>query len=114
MGRPVGQRQNHRGSGSTIDYDPKALKGAKGDMAAFDLASGKAKWRKDMTGGVVACAALADGLAVVLRHRRQGAGLRLATGELRWIYERRRRSFAARGGGRRGLRRRPQGRGSRR
>ncbi len=51
-------------AGSTIGYDPKALKGAKGELVAFDLADGKEKWRKEVPGGVVSCVALADGLAI--------------------------------------------------
>ena len=32
----------------------------KGDVTAFDLATGKEKWRKEVPGGVVGCAAIAD------------------------------------------------------
>ena len=53
-------------SGSTIGYDPKALKGAKGELAAFDLETGEEKWHKDITGGVVSCAALTEDAAVVV------------------------------------------------
>src|SRR5262249_23120565 len=51
-------------AGSTIGYDPKVLKGAKGELAAYNLADGKEKWRKEVPGGVVACVALANGLAI--------------------------------------------------
>jgi outer membrane protein assembly factor BamB len=74
-------------SGSTIGYDTKALKGAKGQVAAFDLADGKEKWRKDVTGGVVSCAALAGGLAVVTATDGKVRAFDLATGERRWIYD---------------------------
>ncbi|MCS7046844.1 MAG: PQQ-binding-like beta-propeller repeat protein [Gemmataceae bacterium] len=74
-------------TGSTIGYDPKALKGAKGLIAAFDLADGKEKWSKEITGGVVACAALADGAAVVCATDGKVRAFDLASGERRWIYE---------------------------
>ena len=34
------------------------------EVTALDLATGKPKWKKDVPGGVVACAAIADGLVV--------------------------------------------------
>lgn len=74
-------------SGSSIGYDAKALKGAKGFIAAYDLADGKEKWHKDITGGVVACAALADGAAIVSASDGKVRAFELATGERRWIYE---------------------------
>jgi outer membrane protein assembly factor BamB len=74
-------------TGSSIGYDTKALKGAKGLIAAFDLANGKEKWSKDITGGVVACAALADGAAIVSATDGKVRAFDLTTGERRWIYE---------------------------
>ncbi|MCI0680741.1 MAG: PQQ-binding-like beta-propeller repeat protein [Gemmataceae bacterium] len=74
-------------SGSSIGYDVKALKGAKGFIAAYDLETGKEKWHKDITGGVVACAALADGAAVVTATDGKVRAFDLASGERRWIYE---------------------------
>lgn len=74
-------------TGSNIGYDAKALKGAKGSIAAFDLTTGKEKWSKDITGGVVACAALADGAAIVSATDGKVRAFDLATGERRWIYE---------------------------
>ena len=67
-------------SGSTIGYDPKAIKGARGELTAFDLETGDEKWHKDIKGGVVSCAALTDDAAVVDGHRRQGARLRPGDG----------------------------------
>ena len=32
------------------------IKGAKGEIAAFELKTGKPKWRKDVPGGVTSCA----------------------------------------------------------
>ena len=42
-------------TGSTIPYDPKVLKGAKGIVAAFDLAKGAEKWKKEIPGGILGC-----------------------------------------------------------
>lgn len=74
-------------TGSTIGYDVKALKGAKGFVAAYDLADGKEVWRKDVTGGVVACAAIADGAAVFTATDGKVRAFDLASGERRWVYD---------------------------
>jgi outer membrane protein assembly factor BamB len=74
-------------SGSSIGYDPKALKKAKGFMAAFDLADGKVKWSKEVPGGIVACAALTDDAAVATATDGKVRAFDLATGERRWIYD---------------------------
>jgi outer membrane protein assembly factor BamB len=74
-------------TGSTIGYDPKALKDAKGDITAIGLADGKEKWRKDVPGGVVGCAALADGAAVVAATDGKVRAFNLDDGEKRWIYD---------------------------
>jgi outer membrane protein assembly factor BamB len=42
---------------SSIAYDPKMLDGAKGEVVALDLATGKEKWKKAVPGGVLGCAA---------------------------------------------------------
>jgi hypothetical protein len=74
-------------AGSSINYDTKVLKGAKGDIAAFDLDSGKPLWRKEISGGVVGCVALADGLAVCCATDGKIRGFDLASGERRWLYD---------------------------
>jgi outer membrane protein assembly factor BamB len=88
-------------SGSTIGYDPKALRGAKGAVAAFDLADGKEKWRKAVAAGVVSCAALTPELAVVTATDGKVRAFDLATGERRWVYDGKAPFFApaALGGG---------------
>jgi len=73
-------------TGSTIAYDVKALKGAKGDIAAYDLKTGKEKWRKEITGGVVSCAALTKDLAIVTATDGNVRAFELASGERRWVY----------------------------
>ncbi len=74
-------------SGSTIGYDPKAFKGAKGFIAAYDLMSGQEKWYKEITGGVVACAALSSGSAVVTATDGKVRAFDLATGDRQWHYD---------------------------
>ncbi len=73
-------------TGSNIGYDLKLLRGAKGEIAAFDVATGKEKWRKAIPAGVVSCAALAEGIAVTTATDGKVRAFDLATGERRWIY----------------------------
>jgi len=49
---------------SSIAYDPKALDGAKGEVVALELATGKEKWKKAVPGGVLGCAAATADAAV--------------------------------------------------
>jgi outer membrane protein assembly factor BamB len=81
-------------TGSTIGYDPKALKGAKGEIAAFDLGSGKEVWRKEVPGGVVSCAALVDGMAICTATDGKVRAFDLKSGERRWIYDAKAPCFA--------------------
>jgi len=72
-------------TGSTIGYDPAAIKGARGIVAAFDLATGKPKWRKQLdAGGAVSCAALTKDLAVVTCTDGKVRAYSLDKGVLRW------------------------------
>jgi outer membrane protein assembly factor BamB len=73
--------------GSTIGYDPKALKGAKGAVTALDLATGNVKWQKDVPGGVVSCVAIAGGQAVATATDGKVRTFDLASGERRTILE---------------------------
>jgi outer membrane protein assembly factor BamB len=74
-------------SGSTIGYDPAALAGAKGVVAAIDLATGKPLWRKELPGGVVGCVALTKDLAVLTSTDGKVRAYTLARGALRWNYD---------------------------
>lgn len=74
-------------AGSSVNYDPKVLKGAKGFIAAFDLASGEPKWQKDIPGGVLGSVAVADGLAVTCATDGKVRAYDLSSGERRWIYD---------------------------
>jgi outer membrane protein assembly factor BamB len=73
-------------TGSTIGYDPAALKGARGAVATFDLDSGKPGWKKELPGGAVSCAALGKDVAVVTCTDGRVRAYNLATGALRWTY----------------------------
>jgi outer membrane protein assembly factor BamB len=80
--------------GSTVGYDPKSLKGAKGAITCLDLASGNVKWQKDVPGGVVSCVAVAEGLAIATATDGKVRAYELATGEQRWRYENKAPFFA--------------------
>ncbi|HTU94175.1 MAG TPA: PQQ-binding-like beta-propeller repeat protein [Gemmataceae bacterium] len=74
-------------SGSTIGYDPKQLKKARGSLAAYNLADGKEKWRKTVPGGIVSCVALTKDLAIAAATDGKVRAFDLRTGERRWIYD---------------------------
>jgi outer membrane protein assembly factor BamB len=74
-------------AGSSIGYDPEALKGTKGDIAAFNLADGKPKWRKEVPAGLIGGAAIAGDLAVTTATDGKVRAFALATGDRRWIYD---------------------------
>lgn len=73
-------------TGSTIPYDPALVKGAKGVVAAFDLDTGAPRWKKELPGGALACAALTKELAVVPCTDGKVRAYSLATGALRWTF----------------------------
>jgi len=73
--------------GSSIRYDPKLIKGAKGEIAAFDLQSGKERWRREVPGGIVSCAALSGGLAIVTATDGKVRAFNLTDGERRWMHD---------------------------
>ncbi len=74
-------------TGSTVPYDPKALKGAKGAITAVDLAKGTEKWKKEVPGGILGCAALSNGLAVVACTDGKVRAFSLKDGERRMLYD---------------------------
>lgn len=74
-------------SGSTIGYDVNVLKGAKGFIAGFNLKDGSPKWMKEITGGVVACAAIAGNSAVVSATDGKVRAFDVDTGDRQWIYD---------------------------
>jgi outer membrane protein assembly factor BamB len=74
-------------TGSSIGYDPQRLGKVKGGVTAIDLADGKEKWHKEVPGGIVSCAALADGLVFAAATDGKVRAFDLASGERRWIYD---------------------------
>jgi outer membrane protein assembly factor BamB len=81
--------------GSTIGYDPRSLKAARGELVALDLATGKEKWRKEIPGGVLSSVALAGGVAVLTATDGKVRAFDLAGGERRWVYDSKTPFFAA-------------------
>ncbi|HEX5270642.1 MAG TPA: PQQ-binding-like beta-propeller repeat protein, partial [Gemmataceae bacterium] len=81
--------------GSNIRFDPKTLSGAQGEVAAYKLADGKEVWRKELKAGVLSCAAVADGLAVVTATDGKVRAYEVKSGELRWHYDGKAPFFAA-------------------
>ena len=74
--------------GSSVGYYYKELKGAKGDVTAFDAKTGEKKWRKEIpTGGVLGCVAVADGLAVCTATDGKVRAYKVADGERAWLYD---------------------------
>jgi outer membrane protein assembly factor BamB len=73
--------------GSSIGYDPKALKGARGEVTALDLATGTVKWRKDVPGGVISCVAIANGQAIATATDGKVRTFDLVSGERRTILD---------------------------
>jgi outer membrane protein assembly factor BamB len=71
-------------SGSTIGYDTKAIPEAKGQVAAYSLADGKEKWRKEVRGGVVSCAAVAKDLVIVTATDGKVRAFDLSSGQPHW------------------------------
>ena len=80
--------------GSNIRYDPGAIKHAKGEVVALDLATGKLQWQRDVDGGVLSSVALAGGLAVATATDGKVYAFDLATGATRWTYDARTPFFA--------------------
>ena len=80
--------------GSSIGYYFNDVKGAKGELAAFDLATGKPKWKKDVPGGVVGCVSISDGLAITTATDGKVRAYRLADGDRAWIYDAKYNIFA--------------------
>ncbi len=74
-------------TGSTIPYDTKVLKGAKGIVAAFDLMTGAEKWHKDIPGGVLGCAAIASGQVIFTASDGKVRTFALKDGERRMLYD---------------------------
>jgi outer membrane protein assembly factor BamB len=81
-------------AGSSVNFDPGNVKGAKGEIAAFDLATGKPLWHKDVPGGVFGSVALAEGVAVTCATDGKVRAYDISSGERRWIYDAKAAIFA--------------------
>jgi outer membrane protein assembly factor BamB len=81
--------------GSNIRYETKDIGRARGDIAAYNLADGKEKWRKEVKGGVLSCAAVAGGLAVITATDGKIRAYDVTSGEPRWNYDGKTPFFAA-------------------
>jgi outer membrane protein assembly factor BamB len=73
--------------GSTIPYDTRLLKGAKGDVTALNLVDGSVKWRKEVKGGIVSSVAIAGNLALATATDGKVRAFDLADGSTRWYYD---------------------------
>jgi outer membrane protein assembly factor BamB len=72
---------------SSIGYDTKLLKGAKGEIVAVNLKDGSVKWRKPVKGGIVSCVAVADKVAIATATDGKVRAYNLEDGSTRWIYD---------------------------
>jgi outer membrane protein assembly factor BamB len=79
---------------SSIRLDPKAVAGAKGEIVAVELDTGKVKWRKDVPGGVLASVAVKAGLAIFTATDGKVRAWDAFTGQERWVYDARAPFFA--------------------
>ena len=99
---------------SSIAYDPKELEGAKGEVVALDLATGKEKWKKPVPGGVLGCAAATKDAAVFTCTDGKLRAFDLKDGSRKVIYDAKAPFFAPPAVvGDVAYRRRPEGRRSR-
>ncbi|MBM3981351.1 MAG: hypothetical protein FJ304_13900 [Planctomycetes bacterium] len=73
--------------GSSIGYYYKELKGAKGDLTAFDAKTGEKKWRKEVPGGVLGSVAFSDGLIVCTATDGKVRAYKAADGERAWLFD---------------------------
>ena len=73
--------------GSSVGYYFNDIRGAKGDLTAIDVATGKPRWRKDVPGGVLGCVAIADGLAICTATDGKVRAYKLADGERTLLYD---------------------------
>jgi outer membrane protein assembly factor BamB len=73
---------------STIRFDAKDLKGAKGQVVAIEIATGKVRWKKDIpNGGVLSPTAVQGGTAVFAATDGFVRAWDAATGNEKWSYD---------------------------
>lgn len=79
---------------SSIAYTMKELEGAKGEVVALDLATGKEKWKKPVPGGVLGCAAATKDAAVFTSTDGKMRSFDLKDGARKFIYDAKAPMFA--------------------
>jgi outer membrane protein assembly factor BamB len=72
---------------SSIRFDPKELAGAKGEVLACNLKDGQVRWRKDVSGGIIAPIAIADDLAICAGTDGKVRALNVKDGQQKWEYD---------------------------
>lgn len=81
-------------TGSTAGLYYEQIKGAKGEIVAFDLILGEERWRKEVPGGVTSCAAVVDGTAFITATDGKVRAYAVADGERQWVYDAKAPMFA--------------------
>jgi hypothetical protein len=72
---------------SSIHPDPRAVPGARGEVVAVELDTGKVRWRGEVPGGVLASVAVKAGLAIFTATDGRVRAWDAFTGEERWSYD---------------------------
>jgi outer membrane protein assembly factor BamB len=79
---------------STNRLDSEALAGARGEVVAMELDTGKIKWRKQIPGGVLSSVAVKGGLAIFTATDGKVRAWDAETGREKWSYDARAPFFA--------------------
>jgi outer membrane protein assembly factor BamB len=79
---------------SSIRLDPKTISGARGEVVAADLDTGKIRWRKEVPGGVLSSVAVKAGLAIFTATDGKVRACDAFTGAEKWTYDARAPFFA--------------------
>ena len=72
---------------SSVRFERKLIPQAKGQVLAVQVSDGKIAWQRDVPGGVLAPAALKNGLAVFTATDGKVRAFDLASGKDRWTYD---------------------------
>jgi outer membrane protein assembly factor BamB len=72
---------------SSIRLDPKAIPGAKGELVAIELDTGKIKWRKHVPGGVLSSVTAQAGMAIFTATDGKVRAWDAFTGVEKWTYD---------------------------
>lgn len=72
---------------SSIRFDRKLIKGAKGEIVAVNLDNGQIQWRREVPGGILSSVAVSDGLAVATATDGIVRAWSVADGAEKWSYK---------------------------